>query len=136
MGTRPGHHERRGQGLPDTRACLEAVRAWRWPDGVDCPHCPSGDIIRKGTTRKGAQRYRCRGCSSIYNDLTGTVFADHQLSIPEMFYILASMEDQQVSQIAHRVDRTYKSVLRFVQEVDARETAGVAGLPSPPGRTA
>jgi len=55
---------------------------------VTCPHYESGDTIKKGTTRKDAQRYRCQDCERIFNDLTGAVFAEHQLTIPEMFRII------------------------------------------------
>jgi transposase-like protein len=27
-----------------------------------CPSCGSDDIMRNGTTRRGKQNYKCRGC--------------------------------------------------------------------------
>jgi len=103
--------------LPDKEDCLEYLRDQRWPDGVTCPHCESADTIKKGTTRKGAQRYRCQDCESIFNDLTGTVFAEHQLTIPEMFHIIQRMEEHTTNKIFEELDRTYKTVLDFVHEV-------------------
>lgn len=61
--------------LPDKEDCLGNLRDHRWPNEVKCPHCESVDTIKKGTTRKGAQRYRCHTCNSIFNDLIGTIFA-------------------------------------------------------------
>jgi transposase-like protein len=108
--------------LPDKEDCLEYLRDQRWPDRVTCPHCESADTIKKGTTRKDAQRYRCQDCESIFNDLTGTVFAEHQLTIPEMFHIIRGMEEHTTNEIFQELDRTYKTVLDFVHEVqDALE---------------
>ena len=108
--------------LPDREDCLEYLRDHRWPNGVTCPHCESADTIKKGTTRKGAQRYQCKNCNSIFNDLTETIFAEHQLSIPEMFHIISKMEGHTTNDIFQELDRTYKTVLDFVHEVqDALE---------------
>jgi transposase-like protein len=82
-----------------------------------CPHCDSPDTIKKGTTSKDAQRYKCHTCDRKFNDLTETLFADHQLSIPEMFYIIREMNEKETAQIARRLDRSYKAVLAFAHEV-------------------
>ena len=103
--------------LPDKEDCLEYLREHRWPDEVTCPHCGSADTIKKGTTRKDAQRYHCHDCNSIFNDLTETIFSGHQLSIPEMFYIIREMEESTTEQTYQELDRTYKTVLDFVHEV-------------------
>jgi transposase-like protein len=102
--------------LPDKEDCLEYLREQRWPDGVTCPHCESADTIKKGTTRKGAQSYRCQACESIFNDLTGAVFADHQLTLPEMFHTIRGMEEHRANEIFQELDRTDKTVLDFVHE--------------------
>ena len=129
------HTSKGERSLPDTQACLKRVRAWRWPEGIACPRCTSMDCIRKGTTRKEAQRYQCHDCSHVFNDLTGTVFAGHQLSVAEMFYILARHGEEQASQVSHSIDRTYKSVLQFIHDLDAQKRSARADLPSPPRQT-
>jgi len=73
--------------------------------------------IKKGTTRKGTQRYRCRNCDSIFNDLTETIFSERKLSLPEMFHIIRGVEEDKTAEIAQGFDRTYKTVLDFVHEV-------------------
>jgi transposase-like protein/DNA-binding transcriptional ArsR family regulator len=103
-------------GLPDTEDCLQALRRSRWPDGIRCPNCGSVDVIKKGTTSKGAQRYKCHTCERKFNDLTGTLFADHRLSIPEMFHIIREMNATETTQIARQLDRSYKAVLEFTHE--------------------
>jgi transposase-like protein len=105
--------------LPPTEACLQSLRRYRWPDGVTCPHCGSPDTIRKGATSKDAQRYRCRGCDRIFNDLTQTVFAGRRLSLPEMVYIVRMADERNTARVARRLDRSYKSVLDFVHEIEA-----------------
>ena len=55
--------------LPDKEDCLEYLRDHRWPDGATCPHCESADTIKKGTTRKGAQRYQCENCNSSTSEV-------------------------------------------------------------------
>jgi transposase-like protein/DNA-binding transcriptional ArsR family regulator len=109
--------------LPATADCLQALRRSRWPDGVRCPNCDSADTIKKGTTSKEAQRYKCHTCERKFNDLTGTIFAEHRLSIPEMFHILRKGERTETARIARRLDRSYKAVLAFVHEARAISAA-------------
>lgn len=120
--------------LPDREACFQSLRRHRWPDVVTCPHCDSPDTIKKGTTSKGAQRYRCRGCDRIFNDLTETIFAGRRLSLPEMFYIIQTADEMAAAEIARQLDRSYKSVLDFVHEVndDRDRDAGALTVPSEP----
>jgi len=115
--------------LPDDKGCFKHLRECRWPKGVTCPYCSTEDQIKKGTTRKGAQRYRCLGCDRIFNDLSGTIFAGHQLSLPEMFYILQWSETESTAQLAQDLDRTYKTVLNFVHQLAAVRDHGVALSP-------
>jgi len=109
--------------LPDTEDCLQALRRSRWPNGTRCPNCGSTETIKKGTTSKDAQRYKCHACDRKFNDLTGTLFADHQLSIPEMVHIVREMNTTELTQIARQLDRSYKAVLEFVHGVRDSSTA-------------
>jgi transposase-like protein len=51
-------------GLLDDAKCFAFVRAQRWPEGVCCPGCDSGAVIRDGRddTQPCRQRYRCKAC--------------------------------------------------------------------------
>ena len=64
-------------GLMDDAKCFTFVRQRRWPDGVRCPGCGGDTVIRDGgdDTQSHRQRYRCKACSSRFDDLTGTVLA-------------------------------------------------------------
>jgi len=65
--------------LLDDAKCFALVRQHRWPEGVRCPVCDSGAIIRDGhdDMQPCRQRYRCKACSGRFDDLTGTVLAGH-----------------------------------------------------------
>jgi len=66
-------------GLMDDAKCFARVREHRWPEGVRCPACDSGAVIRDGCddTQPHRQRYRCKACAGRFDDLTGTVLAGH-----------------------------------------------------------
>jgi transposase-like protein len=65
--------------LIDDSKCFALVRQHRWPEGVRCPACGSGTVVRDGCddTQVDRQRYRCRACAGRFDDLTGTVLAGH-----------------------------------------------------------
>src|ERR671921_891743 len=65
--------------LLDDAKCFALVRQHRWPEGVRCPHCGSGDVARHGRDdiQPSRQRYRCTACRARFDDLTGTVLAGH-----------------------------------------------------------
>ena len=65
--------------LIDDAKCFALVRQHRWPEGVHCPACGSGTVVRDGfdETQAHRQRYRCKACTGRFDDLTGTVLAGH-----------------------------------------------------------
>jgi transposase-like protein len=67
------------QALIDDAKCYDTVRSLRWPDGVRCPDCDSGQVIKRGRdeTQPHRQRYQCSRCHRRFDDLTGTIFAGH-----------------------------------------------------------
>ena len=66
-------------GILDDAKGYEVVRHLRWPDGVHCPHCDSGQVVKQGRdeTEPQRQRYECRACGRRFDDLTDTIFAGH-----------------------------------------------------------
>jgi transposase-like protein len=50
--------------LMDDAKCYEVVQELRWPDGVKCPACDSGQINKRGFHDHQAhrQRYSCQEC--------------------------------------------------------------------------
>ena len=65
--------------LIDDAKCFALVRQHRWPEGVHCPACGSGSVVRDGfdDSQPHRQRYRCKACAGRFDDLTGTVPAGH-----------------------------------------------------------
>src|SRR3712207_724451 len=65
--------------LIDDAKCFALVRQHRWPEGVRCPACDSGAVVRDGFdgTQPHRQRYRYKTCTGRFDDLTGTVLAGH-----------------------------------------------------------
>ena len=63
----------------DDAKCFALVRQHRWPEGVRCPGCDGSSVIRDGCDdrQRRRQRYRCKACTSRFDDLTGTVLAGH-----------------------------------------------------------
>src|SRR5918998_1894593 len=63
--------------LMDDAKCFALVRRHRWPDGVRCPACGGGAVIRDGRDgiQPQRQRYRCKACAGRFDDLTGTALA-------------------------------------------------------------
>ena len=59
--------------LIDDAKCFELIRQHRWPDGPRCPGCGGGSVARNGhdETQPHRQRYRCNGCGTRFDDLTG-----------------------------------------------------------------
>jgi transposase-like protein len=65
--------------LVDDVQCYQTVRELRWPDGVECPSCQSGQVIKRGfdDTAAARQRDECTDCHQRVDDLTDTIFAGH-----------------------------------------------------------
>ena len=90
--------------LIDDQKCFQTVRELRWPDGVRCPHCESGQVTKRGfdDTQQERQRYRCGGCDSEFDDLTGTVFAGHhqplRVWILCLYFMGLNLSNSQIAQ--------------------------------------
>ena len=63
--------------LLDDAKCYDAVRQYRWADGVACPHCGSKRVNKRGKHDKHPerQRYCCEDCKKEFDDLTGSIFS-------------------------------------------------------------
>ena len=67
------------QALIDDAKGFATVRALRWPDGARCPTCDGAAITKQGRddTQPERQRYLGKSCERRFDDVTGTIFADH-----------------------------------------------------------
>ncbi|HZS04731.1 MAG TPA: transposase [Blastocatellia bacterium] len=59
--------------------CYQSVRQLRWPDGLRCVWCHSGNIRRRDIINDNASASATTAvaCGSDFDDLTDTVFAHH-----------------------------------------------------------
>lgn len=48
--------------LIDSNKCFQLVRLMRWGEGVNCPKCRSGHVIKQGfdEVQLDRQRYKCK----------------------------------------------------------------------------
>lgn len=104
--------------LPSRETCINCLRLARFDGTVTCVHCNSEEIVKRGSTVKDAQQYWCKDCETYFNDLTDTIFGQHQLDVEEMFYIIKNINDEQSVQIARDLNRDYQAVLNFVDEIE------------------
>lgn len=83
-GKGPGRYERVGltfaelfETFPSDEAAEEWFIAHRWPDGVRCPRCGSGNVL-DGTSHK-TMRYRRRPCNRFFSPKLGSLIEGSNL---------------------------------------------------------
>ena len=90
--------------LMDDAKCFALERQHRWPEGVRCPGCGGGAVIRDGCdeTQPQRQRYRCKACAGRFDDLTGTVLAGrHQplrVWVLCLYFMGLNLSNRQIAQ--------------------------------------
>ncbi len=90
--------------LIDDAKCFALVRQQRWPEGVRCPACSSGTVVRDGCDDRQAhrQRYRCKTCAGRFDDLTGTVLAGHRQPLRVwvvcLYFMGLNLSNRQIAQ--------------------------------------
>ena len=90
--------------LIDDAKCFALVRQHRWPEGVRCPACGSGTVVRDGfdDTQAHRQRYRCKTCAGRFDDLTGTVLAGHHQPLRVwvlcLYFMGLNLSNRQIAQ--------------------------------------
>jgi transposase-like protein len=90
--------------LIDDAKCFALVRQQRWPEGVRCPGCGSGGVVRHGCddTQPHRQRYRCKACAGRFDDLTGTVLAGHHQPLRVwvlcLYFMGLNLSNRQIAQ--------------------------------------
>lgn len=79
--------------LMDESKCYELLRDIRWSDGVCCPHCSTNSVIKNGhdENQLNKQRYQCKSCEKNFDDLTGTIFSNSNLTLKVWILVLYLM---------------------------------------------
>jgi transposase-like protein len=90
--------------LIDDAKGYETVRVLRWPDGIRCPHCDSSEVTKQGQddTQVHRQREECTACHRRFDDLTGTIFANHhqplRVWILCLYFMGLNLANEQIAQ--------------------------------------
>jgi transposase-like protein len=87
--------------LLDDAKCFDLIRQHRWPDGVRCPSCDSGHVVRNGDARHTRQRW-LKDCKARFDDLTGTVLAGHhqplRIWVLCLYFMGLNLSNRQIAQ--------------------------------------
>jgi transposase-like protein len=142
----PGKSFRKGISLkelfrlfPDDEAATAWFVAQRWPDGIKCAYCDSGNVQEK--TTHPTMPYRCRTCRTFFSVKSNTVMQSSKLGCQVWALALYTLttglkgvssmklhRDLDVTQktawfLAHRVRDSYHGeAVRFFGPVEADET--------------
>jgi len=91
------------QRLIDDAGCFEIVRELRWPKGVQCVHCGSAEVIKRGHDERQTcrQRYECKTCGRQFDDLSGTIFEGHHRPLRVwvlcLYFMGLNLSNQQIA---------------------------------------
>lgn len=100
-----------GRAFPDEAACINHLRAVRWPDMTQwaCPHCA---VIGEPYTL-GNNTHKCRECLKKSTVRNGTIFEDSKISLQKWFMAIFLMTSHKKGisscQLAKDIGITQKS---------------------------
>lgn len=92
------------------RAHLEAVR---WPNGANCPHCGSVNVLRMTGKAHRVGAWNCRDCRKQFSVTVGTVFERSHLPLHKWVLathlLTASKKGISAHQLSRMLGTTYKT---------------------------
>lgn len=96
----------------DEDAAREHIEASRWPNGVNCPHCGSLNVMRMaGKTQAGY--FLCRDCADKFTCRTGTLMERSHIPLHKWLLAMMLLSSSKKGMSAHQLHRmlgvTYKS---------------------------
>ncbi len=96
----------------DEDAAREHIEASRWPNGVNCPHCGSLNVMRMGGKTQ-AGYFLCRDCADKFTCRTGTLMERSHIPPHKWLLAMMLMSSSKKGMSAHQLHRmlgvTYKS---------------------------
>lgn len=119
----------------DEDKARKLFEAWRWPNGVVCPHCKFNEaykITSKPDTRNKARKglYCCAACRKTFTATVGTVFEDSRVPISKwlmaIFIVCSSKKSVSALQVSRMLGVTYKTAwfmlhrIRFAMGTDLK----------------
>lgn len=88
----------------DEDAAREHIEASRWPDGANCPHCGSLNVMRMaGKTQAGY--FLCRDCRDKFTCRTGTVMERSHIPLHKWLLAIHLMASSKKGMSAHQLFR-------------------------------
>jgi len=119
----------------DEDKARKLFEAWRWPNGVVCPHCKFNEaykITSKPDTKNKARKglYCCAACRKTFTATVGTVFEDSRVPISKwlmaIFILCSSKKSVSALQLSRMLGVTYKTAwfmahrVRFAMGTDLK----------------
>lgn len=101
--------------IPDEKRAMDIFRGIRWVNGVHCPKCDSLSIQNRGMQGK-SKRYSCNNCGSNFSDLTGTIFANKNIPMGEMFYILNNLDKKSIKRLSEELNHKWETINLLAKE--------------------
>jgi transposase len=100
--------------FPNEEICLEEIKRWRFPEGINCGKC--GRITRHYKLEK-RPAYTCKFCRSQTSPLVGTIFEKTTTPLRLWFYTLFLMthtrSDISIKTLQQELGVTYKTAWRM-----------------------
>src|ERR1700722_11444621 len=97
------------QYFSDEQVCIDTVAEMRWPDGVKCPECWTGNPYYLRT----AKRWKCRECRIQFSVKRGSIFTDSAIPLskwlPAMWLLVNCKNGISSYEIARDLGVTQKS---------------------------
>jgi transposase-like protein len=105
--------------FPDNNACLDWLKAERWPSGlIECGKCR---VERKHHRVTGRPAYACDYCGSMISPMAGTIFEKSSTSLRTWFYAMYLMSATRCGISAKQIQRetgvTYKTAWRMFKQI-------------------
>jgi transposase-like protein len=105
--------------FPDNDACLDWLKAERWPEGViPCAKCK---VDRKHHRVTGRPAYACDYCGSMVSPMAGTIFEKSSTALRTWFYAMYLMSATRCGISAKQIQRetgvTYKTAWRMFKQI-------------------
>ncbi|MBI2766840.1 MAG: transposase [Chloroflexi bacterium] len=105
---------------PDDAACLEALVARLYPDGIYCPKC---EAVTKHHRVKSRTCYECQNCGHQEYPMAGTIFEGSATPLRLWFYAMFLMSQTRGGISAKQLERelgvTYKTAWRMFKQIRA-----------------
>jgi transposase len=104
--------------FPDNDACLEWLKNYRFPNGINCPNCEKVTKHHKIAKRTC---YKCDYCGHEVYPLAGTIF--HKSATPlktwmeAIFWMSTTRSGHSAKELQRRTGVTYKTAWRMFKQI-------------------